>query len=178
MPDKAISEAIKQVASLMELAARTAPKTKGEDFIMTMTLGEEKIAELAKAMVEFGLARNKKSFDRDGANVSKSTAVVLIGLKNAATVGLNCGACGYATCKQLEEATVIDGEFRGPICSYRHLDLGIALGSAAKMAQIHNVDNRIIYRIGAAARWKRIVDWDLVMGIPLSATGKSIYFDR
>jgi uncharacterized ferredoxin-like protein len=35
-----------------------------------------------------------------------------------------------------------------------------------------------MYRIGAVARELGLIDADYVMGIPLSATGKSIYFDR
>ncbi len=38
--------------------------------------------------------------------------------------------------------------------------------------------NRIMYRIGTVARQLGMIDADYVMGIPLSATGKSIYFDR
>jgi len=56
--------------------------------------------------------------------------------------------------------------------------MGIALGSAVKIAGLMNVDNRIMYRIGVVAREMKLVDADFVMGIPLSATGKSIYFDR
>jgi uncharacterized ferredoxin-like protein len=56
--------------------------------------------------------------------------------------------------------------------------MGIALGSAVKTAQMFNVDNRIMYRIGVAARWAGMVDWDYVMGIPLASTGKNIFFDR
>jgi uncharacterized ferredoxin-like protein len=41
-----------------------------------------------------------------------------------------------------------------------------------------DVDNRIMYRVGVVARQMGIVDWDFAMGVPLSATGKSIYFDR
>ena len=66
----------------------------------------------------------------------------------------------------------------GPVCAFRLLDMGIALGSAVKTASLLNVDNRIMYRIGVVARLIRIVDWDFVMGIPLSATGKNIFFDR
>ena len=58
------------------------------------------------------------------------------------------------------------------------LDMGIALGSAVKIAGLMNVDNRIMYRIGVVAREMKLVDADFVMGIPLSVTGKSIYFDR
>jgi uncharacterized ferredoxin-like protein len=57
--------------------------------------------------------------------------------------------------------------------------MGIALGSAAKMAMEMNVDNRIMYRIGVAARrLGHLPESSVVMGIPLSAKGKNIYFDR
>jgi uncharacterized ferredoxin-like protein len=129
-------------------------------------------------MADYGVASQKKNFDRDGQNVANSEAVVLIGLKDAATCGLNCGACGFALCDELTGQPPVDVEFRGPVCAYRLLDMGIALGSAVKVASLLNVDNRIMYRIGAAARRSGLVDWDFVMGIPLSVTGKSIYFDR
>jgi uncharacterized ferredoxin-like protein len=56
--------------------------------------------------------------------------------------------------------------------------MGIAIGSAVKTASLHNADNRIMYRLGVVAREAGLVDWDFVMGIPLSATGKNIFFDR
>jgi uncharacterized ferredoxin-like protein len=43
---------------------------------------------------------------------------------------------------------------------------------------MHNVDNRIMYRVGVVARDMGLVNWDFVMGVPLSVTGKSIFFDR
>jgi uncharacterized ferredoxin-like protein len=104
--------------------------------------------------------------------------VVLVGIKKASVLGLDCGACGFPGCKQLKQADRCEVEFVGPQCAFRLLDLGIALGSAVKTAGILNVDNRIMYRAGVAAREMGLVDWDVVMGIPLSASGKSIYFDR
>ena len=71
-----------------------------------------------------------------------------------------------------------EGEFQGPQCAYRLLDMGIALGSAVKTASMLNVDNRIMYRASAVAREMGLIDADYVMGIPLSATGKNIFFDR
>jgi uncharacterized ferredoxin-like protein len=173
-----LDDSVLNVAKMMELAARTAPKTAGADFIRVKILFGNDLKRLADSMVEFGREKGKGNFDRDGANVAASHALVLIGLKDASTVGLNCGACGFTTCKELEAASKVDIEFAGPLCSYRHLDLGIALGSAAKTAQLFNVDNRIMYRAGAAARHMGLVDWEFVMGIPLSAFGKNIYFDR
>lgn len=173
-----MNTAVLQVASLMELAARTAPKTKGEDFVQVMIVSGDKLRELSEGMIKFGVAKKKARFDRDGGNVAASSAVLLIGLKDAVAAGLNCGACGFANCEALKAAPVVDTEFKGPICAYRHTDLGIAIGSAVKTAQIFNVDNRVMYRVGAAARWMGLVDWDYVLGIPLSATGKSPFFDR
>ena len=90
----------------------------------------------------------------------------------------NCGACGYPDCATLAKQKKKSVEFTGPICSFRLLDMGIALGSAVKTASMLNVDNRIMYRVGAVVREMKLVDWEFVMGIPLSVTGKSIYFDR
>ncbi|MEM4808813.1 MAG: ferredoxin domain-containing protein, partial [Candidatus Nezhaarchaeales archaeon] len=58
------------------------------------------------------------------------------------------------------------------------INLGIAIGSAVKTASIHNVDNRVMYTAGLAAQNLKLIDADVVLAIPLSATSKNIYFDR
>ncbi len=171
-------EGIEIVAQLMAIAAKTAPKTKGEDFVRTMILIGDELSSLADAMLAYGEKTSKKNFDRDARNILKSDAVVLIGVKDALTSGLNCGACGFQDCNSFNQQIAFEGEFKGPICAFRLLDMGIALGSAAKIASDLNVDNRIMYRIGAVARDMKLVDWDYVMGIPLSASAKNIFFDR
>jgi uncharacterized ferredoxin-like protein len=166
---------LKIVADLMAISARTAPKSAGQDFVVTEIIEGDDVQALADRMVEFGERTGKKNFDRDGANVRDSDVVLLIGLKDAKAVGLNCGACGFEKCLK---PNTYEGEFKGPQCAFRLLDMGIALGSAVKTASLLNVDNRIMYRIGVVAREMGLIDADYVMGIPLSATGKSIYFDR
>jgi len=173
-----IPAGVMQAAALMEIAARTAPKSRGEDFIEILTISGEKISKLAEAMKKYGIESGKENFDRDGGNVAASQVVVLIGLNNGTSLGLDCGACGFKNCNEFDSAKRHEGEFIGPQCVYRLADLGIAVGSAVKTAQMLNIDNRIMYRIGVAARWTGMVDWDLVLGIPLSVTGKNIYFDR
>ena len=169
---------VEMVADLMAISATTAPKSKGENFVKTRVLKGRILKELADAMLAFGQQTGKKDFDRDSKNVAQSEAVLLLGLKKASVLGLDCAACGFADCKTLQKQEKESGEFVGPTCAFRLLDMGIALGSAAKTASMLNVDNRIMYRIGAVAREMGIVDWDFLMGIPLSVTGKSIYFDR
>lgn len=167
--------ALRTVAELMAISARTAPKAAGKDFVVTEIIEGDDLQKLAEKMVEFGERTGKKNFDRDGANVRDSDALLLIGLKDAKAVGLNCGACGFDKCLK---PNTHEGEFKGPQCAYRLLDMGIAIGSAVKTASLLNVDNRIMYRVGVVAREMGLIDADYVMGIPLSATGKSIYFDR
>jgi uncharacterized ferredoxin-like protein len=171
-------DAIEIAAKLMELAAVTAPKSKGVSFVQTRVLTGEVLQKLADEMARFGQRSGKKDFDRDAKGVERSGAVVLIGLKDSRAVGLDCGACGYPDCKTFEQQAKPAQEFAGPTCAFRLLDMGIALGSAVKTASILNVDNRIMYRIGTVARHMQLVDWDFVMGVPLSASGKNIFFDR
>ncbi|HJX38296.1 MAG TPA: DUF2148 domain-containing protein [Anaerolineae bacterium] len=163
------------VAELMALSARTAPKGRGDDFVVTEILEGDILRTLGGKMIEFGERTGKDLFDRDGNNVLNSEAVLLLGLKDAKALGLNCGACGEEKCIT---PNTYDGEYSGPQCCLRMLDLGIAIGSAVKTAGLLNADNRIMYRIGPVAREMGLIDADVVVGIPLSATGKSIYFDR
>ena len=167
-------DGVRLAASLMATAARTAPKTRGLDSVET----------LAKAMeAKVGEKGGKlPSFARDAKNVRASAAVLLVGVtgepKNP-KVPLDCGACGYPGCAEFIEAKKSDGEdFRGPLCMFQSLDLGIALGSAAKTAGLLNIDNRIMYTIGAAARKLKLLESDVIIGFPLSVAGKSPYFDR
>jgi uncharacterized ferredoxin-like protein len=168
---------LRMVADMMALAARTAPKAVGKDFVVVRIIEGDEVRALAEKMLEFGRQTGKVNFDRDGKSVAASDVVVLIGIKNAQSLGLNCGACGVDLCELLPINSFED-EFRGPQCAYRLLDMGIALGSAVKTAGILNADNRIMYRAGVVARQMGLIEADFVMGIPLSATGKSIYFDR
>ncbi|MBC7345190.1 MAG: hypothetical protein H5U03_07215, partial [Clostridia bacterium] len=125
----------------------------------------------------YGEETGKKNFDRDGDNVSRSQAVLLLGLKGAKIAGLDCGLCG-GQCKDMKLKPVPGKDFIGPICAWRIMDLGIALGSAAKMASILNADNRIMYRAGLVAKRIGLMDAEVVVAIPISAYGKNIYFDR
>jgi uncharacterized ferredoxin-like protein len=163
------------VAELMEIAAMTAPKAVGENYVVSCTLEGAALRRLGKGMIEYGRRTKKANFDRDGRNVLDSQAVVLIGLKDAEVVDLNCGACGAEACIV---PNTHEGEFKGPNCALRLLDMGIAIGSAVKTAQMMNVDNRVMYRAGVVARQLGLIEADFVMAIPLSVSGKSIYFDR
>jgi uncharacterized ferredoxin-like protein len=173
-------EGVLEAAKIMLVSARTAPKTGGVDDVLTGMVDGNDIESIAKAMDDIGDERGIDGFHRDANNVRDSDAVVLIGVRGRKKYALDCGACGYNTCNEFEKAERTEGlDFIGPTCLFKALDLGIALGSAVKTAGVLNVDNRIMYRIGAAAvRLRMLPEATAIMGIPLSAKGKSIYYDR
>ena len=101
------------VADMMALAARTAPKSVGKDFVVIRIIEGEAVKALAERMLAYGQQTGKKNFDRDGANVAASDVVVLIGIKDAQPLGLNCGACGVDICEMLPINT-FDGRVSRP----------------------------------------------------------------
>jgi uncharacterized ferredoxin-like protein len=173
-------DAILEVARLMLVSARTAPKSGGVDDIVALIVCEKEKDAIAEEMERMAEERNLEGFRRDAKNVKDSEAVILIGVKGNRSFGLDCGACGYRTCKEFEKKKrEIRKDFAGPTCLFKALDLGIALCSAAKTASILNVDNRIMYRAGTAAlKLELLPEATVIMGIPISVKGKSIFFDR
>ena len=179
------AEAIGTVAALMAAGARTAPKTRGVDTILTMVVHGRELEELAAAMEQ--VAATKPEFRRapigkDAATVRRSGCVVLVGVVGVPKKPdrpFDCGACGFQTCSELLSARLEEGgDFHGPVCVFAALELGVALGSAVKIAADMNIDNRMMYTIGLAAMRLRWLEADVIIGIPLSVAGKNIYFDR
>jgi uncharacterized ferredoxin-like protein len=178
------SEAIARVSELMALAARTAPKGKGVDTIhIRVVRGNEK-KRLASAMKKYGEEHGIKFFLRDAKNVEDCECVLIVGCEGRITAGIDCGGCGYPSCAAMLSAAKGTKKkktaFSGPNCAIRMADLGIAVGSAVKTASVHNADNRVMYSAGVAALTLKMPDpaCTVAYGIPLSATGKNMFFDR
>lgn len=164
--------AILNTAEKMCAAAKTAPKTKGLDKIRTAILtGDEKDA-LSQMMKKIGEMHSIDFFIRDSKNVSNSEAVVLIGIASGARGVPFCSFCGHEDCSAMQES--------GGHCAYDDIDLGIAIGSAAAIAADNRIDNRVMFSAGKAAMQVNLLGDDIakILGISLSTTGKSIYFDR
>ncbi|RLI78729.1 hypothetical protein DRP04_09800 [Archaeoglobales archaeon] len=172
------NEAVKIVAYLMAESARTAPKSKGEDDLEIVYADGDDLEEIARKMEKLALETGDKDFIRDAESVRKSQAILLFGINGGKPIGVNCGACGFGSCNEFKKVGRFDGKFAGPNCVFKLLDLGIALGSAVKVSAILGVDTRIMYRIGVAARLLGLIKSDVVLGVPISATGKSPFFDR
>jgi uncharacterized ferredoxin-like protein len=181
MPDE--NDGLLAAVSLMALAARTAPKAKGKDSIVTLVLTGDNLPFLSAEMKGFGENNNLPFFVRDAGSVAASAACLIIGIRGQENLGINCTGCGYNSCadmiQALENRADQESPFAGPNCILKMADLGIAVGSAVKTASLHNVDNWVMYTAGVAARSLGFIPGcSVAYGIPVSSTGKNIFFDR
>ncbi len=186
------AETVLQVAKLMAGAAITAPKSGGQlfiagkhNFIETVIVEDADTRhQLAEWMRARGKERREAIWFRDAEVVEAIDAVLFVGMADWYPPNYDCGACGYATCAEFLHATKplrddsAELEFVGPTCNLRDIDLGIAVGSAAKTAAIHSIDCRCQTRSAVAARKLGIIQADIAVALSLSMTQKAIGFDR
>jgi len=186
-------DALGHVAKLCAVAAMTAPKSGGQlflkgskPFIETVIVQDR---DTLQRLADWLRARGDKLKDpiwfRDADTADKLDLVLFIGLAKWYPPLYDCGACGYATCAEFLRAAPAhrakdsdDWEFPGPICQLRCIDLGIAVGSAAKTASLNNVDARCQTRIAAAARHCGVIEADLAVALSMSVSHKNIFFDK
>lgn len=163
---------IERVADLMCVAARTAPKGRGVDNLVVMTVKAREKDQLAEEMRKIAKESGALFFERDANCVDKAPLLVLLAQKVTPMGVTPCGYCGFGNCG---ECTKNKG-----LCAISVGDLGIALGSAVNTAAMHHVDNRIMFSIGKAALNLDFFEEEvqIAYGIPLSVTGKSPFHDR
>lgn len=174
--EEAELEGLRTVAELMCVAARTAPKALNtwlNDKIVTAIVEDEADRKrLADQMKKIAEETGPEFFARDAENVMMAPIVVLMGTELRRLDVPGCNLCGFEGCKASEEA--------GARCAFNAGDLGIAIGSAVSVAADHRADNRVMTSIGLAALQLEMLgpEVKIAHGIPLSAKGKNIFFDR
>ena len=188
-----LMDGLRNVAKLCAVAAMTAPKSGGQlflkgskPFIETVSVEDrETLHLLAEWLRARGTKLKQPIWFRDAETAEKLDLVLFIGLASWYPPVYDCGACGYATCDEFLRAAPAyraedsdEWEFPGPICQLRCVDLGIAVGSAAKVASMNNVDSRCQTRIAAAARHLGFIQSDLAVALSMSVTHKNIFFDK
>ena len=187
------ADTVRQVAKLMAAAAITAPKSGGQLFLARQAQlhrdrHRRRPRHPARSSPSWMRARGKERREaiwfRDADVAEAIDAVLFVGLADWYPPNYDCGACGYATCAEFLHATKplrddsAELEFAGPTCNLRDIDLGIAVGSAAKTAAIHSIDCRCQTRIAVAARKLGIIHADVAVALSLSLTHKAVGFDR
>ena len=161
-----------EVGKQMMIAARTAPKGKGIDNLELILVSGEDLETLASYMEKSVELHGRKFFFRDALNIRQAQAVVVLGTR-LANMGLDCGYCGFTSCAEKDK-------HEGTPCVFPINDLGIAIGSACATAADFRIDTRVMFSAGSAALelgWLG-PECKLAFAIPMSATGKSPFFDR
>jgi len=171
--DKFIFETLDHVAKRMLIAAKTAPKARGNDNLEGLIVYDKTIKHLADKMKEMGIRDDQSFFIRDADCILQSPIVILIGTRIKALGLKKCGMCGFKNCDEKNKKP------NNP-CVFNTGDLGIAMGSAVSLAMDNRVDNRIMFSVGQAALEMKLLgpDVKIAYGIPLSATAKNPFFDR
>lgn len=131
------SRAALDTAAKICAAARTAPKTRGMDGLVTCVLTGEDKSQLAAQMRKLADELDYAFFNRDADNVDASDAVVLFGMEEVRR-GLDAG-CQYCHFESCADCTEKDG-----LCAWDAIDIGIAIGSAAAAAADARVDSRVM----------------------------------
>jgi len=164
--------AVERIADLMCVAARTAPKGKGVDNLVTLIVNGQEKEQLSAEMRRVAQESGMEFFDRDANCIDKAALVVLLGQKVKPMGVKPCGYCGYTDCAECAQGT---GR-----CAISIGDLGIALGSAVNSDALYHADNRVMFSIGKAALNIGLFESEVKVayGIPLSISGKSPFFDR
>jgi len=164
--------AVAQIADMMCVAARTAPKGRGVDNLVTVIVNGQEKEQLSAEMRHIAQESGMQFFERDANCIDKAALVVLLGQKVKPLGVEPCGYCGYADCAECAQGT--------GICAISTGDLGIAVGSAVNTASLYHADNRVMFSVGKAAVNIGLLGEEvkIVYGIPLSITGKSPFFDR
>lgn len=128
------SRAVLDTAAKICAAARTAPKTRGMDGLVTCVLTGEDKSQLAAQMRKLADELDYAFFNRDADSVDASDAVVLFGMEEVRR-GLDAG-CQYCHFESCADCTEKDG-----LCAWDAIDIGIAIGSAAAAAADARVDS-------------------------------------
>ena len=163
---------LERIADLMCVAARTAPKARGVDNLVTLIVTGEEKTQLSQEMSRIAQESGAHFFERDAGCLDKAPLLILFGQKVKPLGVKPCGFCGYADCGECAQNT---GN-----CAISNGDLGIAIGSAVNTAALHHADNRVMFSVGRAAINLGLLgpEVKIAYGVPLSITGKSPFFDR
>lgn len=135
--------AVAQIADMMCVAARTAPKGRGVDNLVTLIVNGQEKEQLSTEMRRIAQESGMQFFERDANCLDQAALVVLLGQKVKPLGVKPCGYCGYADCAECAQGT--------GICAISTGDLGIAVGSAVNTASLYHADNRVMFSVGKAA---------------------------
>jgi Uncharacterized protein containing a ferredoxin domain len=130
-----------------------------------------------------GRGRGLALFNRDGRSfvdlARQDTRALLLGARRKSVYNYDCGACGFATCEELNKAEDVESIINGPCCHFVVYDVHMAANAAAATAHYMGLHCRVFQTIGAAApACEFIEDVDFCIGVAASYQPRNPFFDR
>ena len=172
-----MKEEIEIVANLMELSANSSPKAK-EDDLEILLVDEAEREMIVEEMFQLADKLNDESYSEKGEYIEKSESLMFIGLNEHESLGIDCRACGFESCEDMENSDQEEDIFEGPNCIFKVIDLGLSLGYALNTADIHNIDSRLMIRAGMAAKSLGLMSSRICFGIPINVNNEKSYFEE
>lgn len=178
--DDLLKGGMDRAVELMAIAANTSLRF-GHPRIRMSAIGPEEFIELSGYCE--GVAEVSPLFNRDGRSfphLAESDArALLIGAKRKSVYNYDCGACGYATCEELNKAEEVESFMYGPCCHFVVYDVHMAANAAAAAAHYMGLHCRVFITIGVSAHaCEFIEDVDFAVGVGVSHQARNPFFDR
>ncbi len=154
------------VAKLMAISAVNTKRKNMPTNLEVSILDEAEKEILVEEMFQMAEQYDDEIYSQMGESIRDANNLILVGLDDDSTLGLNCQACGFSGC---EELSIIEKKeiFEGPNCVFRTLDLGIAIGSVLRTANIHNVKTEVMIKGGLAGKKIGLSISRIVLAIPI-----------
>lgn len=165
------------VIDLMNISSQTSPKSS-DNFLETMVLEEAEKEMLAEELYQLSDEFDDESFSEEGDLLNSSDEILMIGLKDHPSLGIDCKACGYENCEDFAKADQTKQIFEGPNCVFRLLDLGMSIGHALNTAETHNIDYHISIKGGQGAKNLGLMESRLCLAVPIRVISDKDYHNE
>lgn len=176
-----------EIAKSVVLAIHKAPQITGKTAIEAEVLWGEDLVPILEVLEPVAQAVRYAQWDYETIkrcyDKGDPPVIINIGAKvDRSNLGWNCGACGFATCKEFN-AYAKDkgggGQLGGPSCNWKILDFAIACDWACAQAWQHKVDNRIMGSVGFALQaLNYLPNSSVKLGLVLGPPRDLVYYSR
>ena len=177
-----VENGLDRAVELMGLAAHNSFRFKDRNGLKMVSVGGEDLEQIAEYC--FSLGDMSPLAARDGRHLvqlmKEPCALLVVGDTRKSEFNYNCGACGYRTCAELNQAEEVESlTANGPGCLFKSININVAANAAAAQAHRLGLHCRVFSTLAFAALALEVITGvDLVISVSVSAAKKNPYFDR
>jgi uncharacterized ferredoxin-like protein len=182
-----LQDSIIEVAKKIVLALKKAPTITGKTKIEAEILWGDDLIPMLDVLEPVAKVSTYTNWDYKTMKkcLDKGESPIVIGIGGKAdrsNLNWNCGACGYATCKEFNSYAKNEagsGQLGGPSCNWKVMDWAIACDWACASAGQYKVDNRIMGSLGFAMQaLEYLPNSSHKLGIALGPARDMVYYSR